>query len=227
MERAILGQGTIKIVFFGDSITEGQYVDPSLRWTKIVGERLRSYFAAGTEIRSFNKGISGQTTRQALERYPADVQDIVPDFLTIQFGLNDSNCWESDGGCNRVSPLAFQANLLEMIDRARQFGVTRIAVCTNHRTLRDDAMISGMSLEASNSMYNKLIREVSQESGIDLFDAAETFHKGQDLKSLLLPAPDKLHLSEVGHRRYASLMSDFLLEKLVYTVPQVARMAAS
>ena len=59
-----------------------------------------------------------------LERYPRDVQEAQPDLLTIQFGLNDCNCWETDRGVPRVSEAAFVANLIEMIDRGRVFGAS-------------------------------------------------------------------------------------------------------
>lgn len=214
MQNLMSERQDLKVVFFGDSITEGQYVDPSTRWTEIVTEMLRSHFAQTARIHAFNKGVSGHTTRQGLERYPADVQAIVPDLLTIQFGLNDGNCWQTDRGCHRVSPAAFHANLVEMIDRARLFGVRDIVISTNHRTLRNDPMVSGKSLEHSNVAYNEIVRDVAAQAGVDLFDVGEVFHLGQDLEKLLLPAPDVLHLSELGHQHYASLIFEPLREKL-------------
>src|ERR1700726_3106133 len=110
----------------GDSITFGQYIDPALRWTSLVERRLHEVLPPDLEIRAFNRGISGETTRMGLERFPPDIQDLEPAVLTIQFGLNDCNCWQSDRGLPRVSEGAFKANLIEMIERARAFGADDI-----------------------------------------------------------------------------------------------------
>ncbi len=86
----------ITIVFMGDSITEGQYVHHSLRWTELVTVHLRRKFQQDSNDLHFffNRGVSGETTRQALERFPRDVQHVRPDIMTLQVGLDDGNCWD-------------------------------------------------------------------------------------------------------------------------------------
>ncbi|MBA3842867.1 MAG: SGNH/GDSL hydrolase family protein [Actinobacteria bacterium] len=188
----------------GDSITFGQYLDATSRWTSLVEEQLRSQFTEAIEVRSFNRGISGETTRMGLERFPRDVQEIFPDVMTLQFGLNDCNCWQTDGGLPRVSLGSFRANLVEMIDRARRFGARKIVLATNHRTLRRDTLVSGEVYECANGRYNHIIREVAETVGVDLCDieAAFAHFDDEELAELLLPAPDLLHLSEAGNRVY-------------------------
>ena len=84
----------ITLVYMGDSVTVGQHIDPALRWTALVDQRLRTEFAdvVGTQ----NSGVSGETTRMGLERFPHTVQEFRPDVMTLQFGLNDCNCWRTD-----------------------------------------------------------------------------------------------------------------------------------
>ncbi len=95
------------IVFMGDSITAGQYVDPERRWTALVSDALnRDYLATPINLLLLNRGVSGETTRQGLERFPSDVQQHRPDVMTLQFGLNDCNCWVTDAGLPRVSEAA-------------------------------------------------------------------------------------------------------------------------
>src|ERR1044072_1891775 len=113
----------LHVVHMGDSITEGQYIDPSVRWTSLIARRLAERFGEDRFV-SVNSGISGETTRLGLERYPRDVQERQTGLLTIQFGLNDCNCWETDHGVPRVSEAAFTANLIEMIERGRVFGAS-------------------------------------------------------------------------------------------------------
>ena len=75
--------------------------------------------------------------------------------MTLQFGLNDCNCWETDRGLPRVSEEAFRANLIEMIERARLFGARSIVLSTNHRTLRHDTLPNGECYEDANARYSE------------------------------------------------------------------------
>ena len=196
---------TITVVYMGDSITFGQYLDPSLRWTTLVEDRLHDVFGAEVEVRTFNRGISGETTRMGLERFPRDVQELRPDVMTLQFGLNDCNCWVSDEGLPRVSEAAFRANLVEMIERARRFGARAIVLSTNHRTLRRDVLPSGEVYEDANERYSEIVRDVADRVAVDLCDIRAAFEPFDDdrLAAMLLPAPDLLHLSEEGNAVYA------------------------
>jgi acyl-CoA thioesterase I len=197
----------IVIVFMGDSITAGQYVDPSLRWTSLVDDDIvRKYLPTPINFHILNRGVSGETTRQGLERFPNDLQQHRPDIVTIQFGLNDCNCWVSDGGLPRVSEAAYRANLIEMIERARRFGARRVIMSTNHPTLRHKVLLGGESLEDRRRRYNDIVRDVAAPAGVELCDIDEAFAAFDDRKlgEMLLPYPDHLHLSLAGHRHYAS-----------------------
>jgi lysophospholipase L1-like esterase len=109
---------SIVLAHMGDSITYGQYIDHKWRWTSLVEEWLHQmHLDTPVKVKSVNRGVSGETTRMGLERFPADVQDLNPDIMTLQYGLNDCNCWETDRGLPRVSKEAFRANLIEMITR--------------------------------------------------------------------------------------------------------------
>ncbi len=204
----------ITIVFMGDSITEGQYVHHSLRWTELVTAHLRRKFQQDSNDLHFffNRGVSGETTRQALERFPRDVQNVRPDIMTLQFGLNDCNCWDSDMGLARVSELAYRANLIEMIDRARHFGAKHIIFSTNHPTLRHKKLVCGESLETLRERYNEIVREVALTTGVTLCDIDKAFSRssGEELRDLLLPEPDVLHLSPAGHRFYSQIILEYL-----------------
>jgi acyl-CoA thioesterase I len=196
----------VTIVFMGDSITFGQYVDPELRWTSLVGNALiADYLSTPVNFHLLNRGVSGETTRQGLERFPTDVQQHRPDIMTLQFGLNDCNCWVTDAGLPRVSEAAYRANLIEMIERARRFGASRIILSTNHPTLRHKVLLSGDSLEARRRRYNNHVREVAALTGVELCDMEEGFAhlNDRELAEMLLPYPDLLHLSVEGHRLYA------------------------
>lgn len=204
---------SVTIVFMGDSITEGQYVKHALRWTDLLNDRFtREYLDTPINLMILNKGISGETTRQGLERFAADVQNFAPEVMTLQFGLNDCNCWVSDRGLPRVSPAAYRANLIEMIERARRFGTREIILATNHQTLRHKVLLSGYTLEEGRKRFNDIVREVANETKVTLcdIDAGFAHFDREAIADMLLPYPDHLHLSPEGHKHYAELMSPYL-----------------
>ena len=195
----------VTVVYMGDSITAGQYVEPELRWTEIISARLtRKYLNTAVNLLMFTRGVSGETTRQGLERFPADVQSAAPDVMTLQYGLNDCNCWVTDRGLPRVSEPAYRANLVEMVERARSFGARRVILSTNHPTLRHKVLMCGESLETRRMRYNAIVRDVAEQTGATLCDIEQAFAQfvGSSLEEMVMPYPDHLHLSRPGHAHY-------------------------
>jgi len=176
-----------RIVFFGDSICHGQFVSPHLTWVSRVAE------AFGERALVMNPSVSGNTTRQALERMPYDVQAHFPDILVVQFGMNDCNRWDTDKGLPRVSELAFAANLHEIVERARLFGARAVILHTNHRAIRSPAYAIW------NARYNEIIRDVALETGALLTDLERA---GDYVDPATLLLPDGVHLNANGHDFY-------------------------
>lgn len=203
----------IKIVYFGDSITEGQYIHPPLRWTDLINQYLQS---SSIDFVSYNKGISGETSRQGLMRFATDVQDIKPDIMTLQFGLNDCNRWVSDKGFPRVSKESYRSNLHEMIQRAKHFGIEHIIVSNNHTTLRHDTLPGNVTLEAMRVVYNRIIEEVAYEEKVTFCNIDDAFLSipRENYHDYLLPEPDLLHLSQKGHDYYFQTIKPYINEKL-------------
>lgn len=73
----------MKFLLFGDSLTFGYGV-----WEKDNIETLIKSAYPQWDI--INKGVNGDTTREALERFEADVLNNNPDVVTFLFGSNDS-----------------------------------------------------------------------------------------------------------------------------------------
>lgn len=205
----------INIVFFGDSVCFGQYVSLHRCWVTLVAQKLsRKYDVVVT-----NSSINGSTTRQALERMSYDLSKLNMDIITIQYGMNDCNYWETDKGMPRVSPKAFYENLYEIIGRASIFGAKKIFLATNHPTLKFEAMpYVPIFYQQSLVRYNQLIRDLWHESNEDvcLLDIEKHFKSiaksKKQLAELLLP--DNLHLSIKGHQVYFNYVYP-IIEKAV------------
>lgn len=223
---AMTSSRRLRIALFGDSICFGQGVALHRTWAVRLSQFVAAELAPhGVMASLINPSINGDTTRKALERMPFDIQTRAIDAILIQFGLNDSNCWESDGGLPRVSEEAFAANLREIIARARRFGARVVMLNTNHPTTRTHDDMPGIqkTFEMSNQGYNEIIRSVARADGeLVLNDMGDHFARlvatgERDLAGMLLD--DGLHLSEDGHDAYF----DFLSARVAAAIMAAAR----
>lgn len=206
----------LRVTFFGDSICVGQGVSIYNGWVTRVAGRLEEVAGErNREIVVTNASVNGNTTRQALERMPYDVQSHGVDILIVQFGMNDCNYWQTDRGLPRVGPAGFAANLAEIIDRGRAFGARRIFLHNNHPTTRDRDPFPGTpkTYEDSNREYNGIVRRVAAEADDDVvfIDIEASFKDitGDDREKLAgFLLADGLHLSRKGHDVYFDVISD-------------------
>ncbi len=104
-----------RIVFFGDSITEG--------WKTIHPD----FFVGKSYI---NRGINGQTTSQMLLRFRQDVIDLKPKMVVILAGTNDIA-----GNTGPTTPETIFGNLISMCELFPPGFIFRI-ICTGWEDLR-------------------------------------------------------------------------------------------
>jgi lysophospholipase L1-like esterase len=188
---------------FGDSIAFGQFVPSYRTWANALSRRIGARFA-DRDWRMANVSISGNTTRQALERIGYDVQAHRPTFLYVQFGMNDCNIWQTDNGCTRVSVEAFAANLTEIAARAFAWGAKHIWFGTNHPAARP---VAGGGIDAAyqsrNVAYNANVRDVVSSIGdrATLVDHEAAWRRKPGRREVRL-LPDGVHLADAGHELY-------------------------
>jgi lysophospholipase L1-like esterase len=96
--------GDRRVVFFGDSITDGWHLD--------------QYFPGKGYI---NRGISGQTTSQMLLRFHQDVISLQPAVVVILAGTNDIA-----GNTGPISLPDIEANFTSIAELAKASGVKMI-----------------------------------------------------------------------------------------------------
>lgn len=200
---------------FGDSICFGQLVSPHRTWVSRFAEMLPT--VVGGRILVQNASINGNTTRQALERMAYDITSHSPSHLLVQFGMNDCNYWETDGGVPRVSKAAFSANLVEIAERALNTGTRHIFLNTNHPSLKGAFRHLPQKTHLdSNREYNDVIRSTHQlmvagDMPVTLIDIEDAWSRrleeegGAKLVDLLLE--DGIHLSPLGHDLYFDVVS--------------------
>lgn len=108
--------GENRVVFMGDSITDGWH--------------LAQFFPGKPYV---NRGISGQVTSQMLLRFRPDVIDLHPKVVLILAGTNDIG-----GNMGPTTNEAIESNLASMVDLARANNISVVMasitpVCDSHR----------------------------------------------------------------------------------------------
>lgn len=220
-----------RIVFFGDSICVGQHISDNHTWVTKTAHALHDgldEILGEDELSVYNVSVNGNTTRMALERIQQDLQQFGADCFYTQFGLNDCNYWMTDRGLPRVSPMAFEANLKEIIERARRSEAKIVAIGTNHGTsklLADNSkeqFLKGISYEESRKKYNDIIRKIaSDDKEIVLVDHDAIIKSHIQSGEVTLEQTlysDGLHLSRIGHNLYFETASQMLVPKFIETI---------
>ncbi len=211
-----------RVAFFGDSICNGQGISLHRGWVSRLSAAAEVLSAElSGDIIVLNASVNGSTTRQALERMPYEIQSQNVDILLVQFGLNDCNFWVTDRGLPRVSPEAFEANLIEIIRRGRHFGARTIFLNTNHPTtkLLEPQPFFSTSYDESSRRYNQIIRKVAGQftDCVRLNDIESAWIErcalnAANLNELLLS--DGLHLSVAGHDLYYEIVEKPIVEAM-------------
>jgi lysophospholipase L1-like esterase len=98
------GKNEIRVVFMGDSITDG--------WSR---PEFGGFFPGKPYV---NRGISGQTTPQMLVRFRPDVIDLEPQVVVILAGTNDIA-----GNTGPMTLEEIEGNLTTMAELARAHGI--------------------------------------------------------------------------------------------------------
>ena len=174
--------GENRVVFMGDSITEG--------W------KLQESFPGKPYI---NRGISGQTSSQMLLRFRPDVINLKPKVVVILAGTNDLA--ENTGP---VTLDQVENNLASMADLASANGI-RVVMCSIVPTVRYWWHPGSENPAPKIAELNKWIKAYAAEKNypyVDYFSAMADKEGGLP-KNL---SPDGVHPSAAGHAIMAPLV---------------------
>ena len=216
----------MRIVALGDSTTEAGWEGNA---DSVYAERLAAALEArGIAVEMINAGISDTTSLQAVGRLDRDVRRHAPDYVIVQFGINDS--W-IDASLGRTSPRLtldqYADNLRRIIQTLHSDGARVILMTPNPMRwselygseLRDPAL--GFDFEDPRGInrlldvYTGRAREIAREEGVPLVDVAERFEAygrvpGQSVDDLLIEN-DGIHPNDAGH----ALIAEWLLEVIL------------
>lgn len=187
--------GTQRVVFFGDSITEG--------WGPTGSER---FFPGKPYV---NRGISGQTTAQMLLRFRQDVLALQPRVLVILAGTNDIA-----GNTGPATQAMIEDNLHSMVELAKLHGIR--VVLASVLPVSDYPWRSGTQPAQKVRELNAALRTYAAQQGLvylDYYSAMANAEGGLDAEL----AGDGVHPTPAGYARMAPLAEQAIAQALAAT----------
>lgn len=122
------GVSNMKIVFFGDSITDcdrDRSDESSLGngYVKVLADKLRPIYP-DMDIELINKGVSGNEVCDLLARVQRDVIDLKPDAVVIMIGINNTIHQFKYG--KELNFNLFEKDLIKLITMLKEAGIVVI-----------------------------------------------------------------------------------------------------
>ncbi len=175
--------GERRVVFYGDSITDG--------WGRVDGTQ---FFPGKAYV---NRGISGQTTAQMLLRFRQDVIDLTPAVVVILAGTNDIA-----GNTGPATQAMIEDNLQSMTQLAQANGIR--VVLASVLPVSDYPWRPGLQPAAKVSALNAWIADYARHHDaiyLDYHSAMRNAEGGLDTRL----AADGVHPTPAGYALMAPL----------------------
>lgn len=212
----------MRIVFLGDSLTEG--VDGA-SYLRVLGRQVASDPRLH-HMTLINAGRGGDTVFNAARRVARDVVPQSPDWVVIFVGVNDCRTWYArrswptwrtlsmgyyflrrKGVWRAVTPRRYGVGLRALVDGLRQHVQARIALCTPATASESLDSRAERMLDA----YAARVREVARERECALIDVRTAFLAAQTRPPTAYRLTcDGVHLSEAGATLVAGVFHDWL-----------------
>lgn len=189
-EELLESKNANRVVFIGDSITEF--------WKNYDIELFKTNFV--------NRGISGQTTKEILHRFPQDVLNLKPKIVVILAGINDIA--ENSGP---ISNQNIFENIVSMIDMAisSKIEVILCSILPANKFSWKPKITPAEKIIELNRMI-KLYSEVNKITYVDFYNVLVDNEKGLDKKY----ANDGVHPNNEGYKIMKPLVIDAISKHL-------------
>lgn len=204
----------IKIVAFGNSTTA-----PRKNIEKVYIERVHESLIKDGVVNSIiNSGIGGSHTgsindnnyakiEHAMDRFQKAVLDYQPNWVTLDFGLNDS--WQDKGkdSASRISVNKFEKNLVYFIDKILAQQGKVILLTPNPIGKKFEKWRYNKVIE-----YKKATKRIAQRKHIYWINSWKLFDKYTkenhiELDAILL---DGIHPNDIGHQIIAEAITKII-----------------
>lgn len=191
-----------RVVFFGDSLT--------MHGTWPNALKVKFNLAA-----AINEGVGGNTSTNGLARFDTSVKAHNPDFVIINFGMNDH---VTDlPNFPKTSKELYKYNLETIVDKVRAINAIPVFFTTSYmieemyytRHPKDNYTEAGGAQQLLDD-YIEIMRQVAVGKEVGLVDVRSECDKYSP-KQLL--ADDGVHLADLGNQLYTKAIGNFLNAK--------------
>lgn len=191
----------VKFYFFGDSICFGQHQSYAKTWIAQVDNALSAAYPY-IEFIIQNPSVNGSTTEDAKKRLNYHLLSHSPDFIWIQFGINDSYKYLDGNGENRIDVHEFSNNIEYFLKECMKIDKNkRIFLATNHLVEKKYVNESFGDFNENIRLYNNSLRNLTQiYTEVQLVDIEREIPSNQ-----LYLLPDGVHLNSLGHIIYSQI----------------------
>jgi len=194
-------------LFFGDSITYGEYDGVSGGWVDILKRyALQQYHSGnGDELILFNLGIGGETTEGLLKRMPHELSarnSADGNLVFMGYGANDLAIKD---GKYIVAPEQFRININIAVQHAKQFSkdIYLVSILPVAQKI-DGVLVSSGKLRTNEEVkiYNQILQNIAAEHSLMYIDFYSAF---VDDKEIFL-SEDGVHPNEKGYGLMAEVV---------------------
>lgn len=190
-----------KLLFFGDSIT-----DCHRSITNPLGDGYVKMLDDMLEDSITNKGVSGDTTKDLINRLKEDVLDTNANTVYMMIGINDvwqrfkdtyKNMW--------IYPENYKNNLEEIIKTIIDSGKEVVLISPFYLDLNLEDKMRKLT-----NTYQEILKGVASEFTLEYIDVQAVFDdylKKEDYKSL---SDDKVHVNKKGNQIIAETIYEYM-----------------
>jgi acyl-CoA thioesterase-1 len=192
-------------LFFGDSITYGEYDGVFGGWVDILKRyALQKFHEGSDELILFNLGIGGESTEGLLKRMPHELSArnaADGNIVFIGYGANDLAVKD---GKQIVDPEQFRNNMKTAVEHAQQFSSEIYLVSILPFSQKVDGVVAAsgkLRLNEDVIKYNRLIQDIAVENGLIYIDFYTAFLEDREI----LLFEDGVHPNEKGYGMMAEI----------------------
>lgn len=192
-----------KILLIGDSITDCGRARPTGTKNTGLGSGYPSYVDTILSAKYpekliwiENMGISGNTSKDLVDRWDTDVLEHSPDIVTLMIGINDiwrhfDQPYFSD---DLITPQMYETNLGILIDKTLSAGIRLVLVTPYFLEPNREDPMRKMCDE-----FAAIIRKLAEEYKLPLVDVQVEFDAFLSKASTYRLSPDRVHPNNPGH----------------------------
>ncbi|KUJ53429.1 SGNH/GDSL hydrolase family protein [Chryseobacterium sp. JAH] len=192
-------------LFFGDSITYGEYDGVFGGWVDILKRyALQKYNEGGNELILFNLGVGGETSEGLVKRIRNEMTARNAEngnVVFIGYGANDLAVKDQK---QIVNPEEFKANITEAIQQAQDFSkeIYLVSILPISEKIAGEISVTGkIRMNEDILVYNEVLKNIASENSLIYID----FHSAFFADKEVLLSKDGVHPNEKGYGMMAEI----------------------